>query len=65
MKFLTTIALLLVIVGGLNWLLVGLFHFNLVHFRYVGMAGKPCLYYRWYCNTLLLALIKKAQPFSM
>jgi len=38
MKFLTTIALLLVIVGGLNWLLVGLFHFNLVHFIF-GMLG--------------------------
>lgn len=38
MKCLTPIALLLVIIGGLNWLLVGLFHFNLVHFIF-GMLG--------------------------
>ena len=30
MKFLNCIALTLVIVGALNWLLVGLFEFNLV-----------------------------------
>lgn len=30
MKTLNTIALLLVIIGGLNWLLVGLFDWNLV-----------------------------------
>ncbi|WP_192485156.1 MULTISPECIES: DUF378 domain-containing protein [Cysteiniphilum] len=32
MKYLNPIALILIIVGGLNWLLVGLFKFNLVHF---------------------------------
>lgn len=30
MKALTTIVLILLIVGGLNWLLVGLFRFDLV-----------------------------------
>ncbi|WP_413736379.1 DUF378 domain-containing protein [Sodalis sp. RH21] len=30
MKILTTIVLVLLIVGGLNWLLVGLFRFDLV-----------------------------------
>lgn len=30
MKVLTTIALILLIVGGVNWLLVGLFRFDLV-----------------------------------
>lgn len=30
MKSLDTVALVLVIVGGLNWLLVGLFQYNLV-----------------------------------
>ncbi len=30
MKALKMVALILVIVGGLNWLLVGLFNFNLV-----------------------------------
>lgn len=30
MKSLNVIALVLVIIGGLNWLLVGLFRFNLV-----------------------------------
>ncbi len=31
MKYLNPIALILIIIGGLNWLLVGLLHFNLVH----------------------------------
>lgn len=30
MKFLDTIALILVIIGGINWGLVGLFEFNIV-----------------------------------
>lgn len=30
MKSLDTVALVLVIVGGLNWLLIGLFQYNLV-----------------------------------
>mgnify|MGYP006136709851 CR=1 FL=1 len=30
MRTLDTVALVLVIVGGLNWLLIGLFEFNLV-----------------------------------
>lgn len=30
MKTLSTVALALVVVGGLNWLLVGLFEYNLV-----------------------------------
>ena len=34
MKIINTIALLLVIIGGLNWGLVGLFNFNLVDFLF-------------------------------
>ena len=34
MKIVNTIALILVIVGGLNWGLVGLFEFNLVDFLF-------------------------------
>lgn len=31
MKYVNPIALIIMIIGGLNWLLVGLFHFNLVY----------------------------------
>ena len=34
MKLINTIALLLVIIGGLNWGLIGLFKFNLVDFLF-------------------------------
>jgi len=34
MKIINTIALILVIVGGLNWGLIGLFNFNLVDFLF-------------------------------
>lgn len=34
MKFVTTLSFILVIVGALNWLLVGLFSFNLVAFLF-------------------------------
>ena len=34
MKIINVIALLLVIIGGLNWGLVGLFDFNLVDFLF-------------------------------
>ena len=34
MKIINTIALILVIIGGLNWGLVGLFNFNLVDFLF-------------------------------
>ena len=37
MKALNGIALLLIIVGGLNWLLVGLFDWNLVHAIFGGV----------------------------
>ena len=56
MKCLQAIALLLVIVGAINWLLVGVFDFNLVHFIFswsnivekiiyivVGIAGVICI----------------------
>lgn len=54
MKYLDIIAAILLIVGGLNWGLVGLFDFNLVdflfsHFHYVskviyGLVGLSALY---------------------
>ena len=31
MKCLNLVALILIIIGGLNWLLIGVFHFNLVN----------------------------------
>ena len=34
MKIINTIALLLVIIGGLNWGLIGIFNFNLVDFLF-------------------------------
>lgn len=34
MKIINTIALILVIVGGLNWGLIGIFDFNLVDFLF-------------------------------
>jgi hypothetical protein len=37
MKYLNALALLLVIIGGLNWLLVGVFDFNLVHWIFGGV----------------------------
>ncbi|RXA81282.1 DUF378 domain-containing protein [Latilactobacillus sakei] len=39
MKTLDNIALTLLIVGGLNWLLVGLFKFNLVAMLFGGQAA--------------------------
>jgi len=38
MKALNAIALVLIIVGGLNWLLVGLFDWNLVHAIFGGVS---------------------------
>ncbi|NMD00188.1 MAG: DUF378 domain-containing protein [Bacteroidales bacterium] len=38
MKTLNSVAMVLLIVGGLNWGLVGLFNFNLVTFLF-GMTG--------------------------
>ena len=56
MKIINTIALILVIVGGLNWGLIGLFKFNLVDFLFgdgsilarivyilVGLASLWCI----------------------
>lgn len=56
MKCIKAIALLLVIIGAINWLLVGLFHFNLVTFLFgwggilvniiyivVGISGIICI----------------------
>ena len=37
-NFLTILALILVIVGALNWLLVGVFSFNLVSFLFGNMT---------------------------
>ena len=33
-KYLNSAALLLIIIGGVNWLLVGLFEFNLVNYLF-------------------------------
>ncbi|MDA0754171.1 MAG: DUF378 domain-containing protein [Candidatus Marinimicrobia bacterium] len=33
-KYLNSVTLLLIIIGGVNWLLVGLFEFNLVNYLF-------------------------------
>ena len=38
MKFINSIVLTLVIVGGINWGLIGLFDFNLVGFLFDGIS---------------------------
>ncbi len=56
MKIINTIALILVIIGGINWGLIGLFNFNLVDFLFgegsiltrviyilVGLASLWCI----------------------
>ena len=40
MKVIDRIALVLVIIGGLNWGLIGLFDFNLVAFLFDGFGGS-------------------------
>ena len=58
MRTLSTVALVLVIVGGLNWLLVGLFQFDLVAALFGGadsvlsrivyvLVGLAALYMLW------------------
>ena len=48
MKSLNVIALLLVIVGGLNWLLFGLFQWDLVGGLFGGMDSAVArIVYRW------------------
>lgn len=45
MKVINVIALLLVIIGGINWGLVGLFDFNLVDFLFgVGSVFSKIIY---------------------
>ena len=45
MKIINCIALTLVIVGALNWLLVGLFEFNLVDFLFGSLSLLTRLVY--------------------
>ena len=59
MKTLDAIALTLLIVGGLNWLLVGLFEFDLVAMIAGGSTtifAKDHLYHRRYLCDLLLEI---------
>ncbi len=39
MKVIYSVALVLLIIGGLNWGLLGLFHFNLVEYLLGSVAG--------------------------
>ncbi|WP_119343031.1 DUF378 domain-containing protein [Facilibium subflavum] len=70
MKCLQWIALLLIIIGGLNWLLIGIFNFNFVHFVFgslwiferiiyilVGLAALICI-------PMLKECCKKSCPTS-
>lgn len=44
MRYLDIIAAVLVVIGGLNWGLVGFFHFNLVDFLLGGMVIDRVVY---------------------
>lgn len=55
MKILKLISLVLVIVGGLNWLLVGLFNFNLV----TALLGDGTL------STIVYVLVGLAALYSI
>ena len=45
MKYLNIITLLLIIVGGINWGLVGAFQFNLVEALFGAMPPLPAVIY--------------------
>ncbi len=58
-KYLNSVALLLIIIGGVNWLLVGLFEFNLVHYLFASLPVLEKVIYTLvgisaiYCISLL------------
>ena len=71
MKALDYVALILLIVGGLNWLLVGLFQFDLVAAIFGGQAaiisriiyvvvGLCALYCLFYCRSFCWRLFFEA-----
>jgi uncharacterized membrane protein YuzA (DUF378 family) len=45
MKAVYTIAMILLVIGGLNWGLVGLFNFDLVAFLFGAMSGLSRVIY--------------------
>lgn len=68
MKSLDTVALVLVIVGGLNWLLVGLFEYNLVDSLFgVGSVLSKVVYVLvglaalWMLYKLLMPRTRRAE----
>lgn len=68
MKSLDTVALVLVIVGGLNWLLVGLFEYNLVDSLFgVGSVLSKIVYVLvglaalWMLYKLLMPRTRRAE----
>lgn len=44
MKYLDIVAAILLVIGGLNWGLVGLFDFNLVTFLFSGLGIEKIVY---------------------
>lgn len=54
MKFINYLALTLIIIGALNWLLIGAFEFNLVETLFGGIFNniKNNIYTSWYFWTL-------------
>ncbi len=59
MKYLDIIALILLIVGGINWLLVGLFEYDLVAAISGGSTSdsrKNHLYHCWTMRSLLFEI---------
>lgn len=65
MKALNLITLILVIVGGINWLLVGLFQFDLVAALFGGQNSGPArLVYILVGLSALWQLVPLARAFS-
>ena len=55
MKVIDKIALALVIIGAINWLLIGIFNFNLVDTIFVDVYKRQ--YYNIYTTSTFLATI--------
>ncbi|WP_116964249.1 DUF378 domain-containing protein [Fastidiosibacter lacustris] len=66
MKYLSPIALILIIIGGLNWLLVGLFNFNLVHaiFGKLGFVENIIYIIVGIAALICIPMLKKCCPKS-
>ena len=65
MSTLQKIALVIVIIGALNWGLVGLFNFNLVSFYLmVGTIISPIIYAMWGCRIISIAALATSDRYE-